>query len=61
MDCFSYCSNESSLVTKEQVDELIANKENIDIDRATEIENIIHHDLRLKLKHMQSNVLKVVQ
>lgn len=40
----------AGLVTKEQVDELIANKENIDIDRATEIENIIHHDLMAEIK-----------
>lgn len=40
----------AGLVSKEQVDELIAHKDDIDIDRATEIENTIHHDLMAEIK-----------
>ena len=40
----------AGLVTEEQVDELIAHKDDIDIDRATEIENVIHHDLMAEIK-----------
>jgi adenylosuccinate lyase len=40
----------AGLVTKEQVEELESNRENIDIDRATEIENEIHHDLMAEIK-----------
>ena len=40
----------ASLVTEEQVDELIAHKDDIDIDRASEIEEKIHHDLMAEIK-----------
>ncbi|MGD8458291.1 MAG: adenylosuccinate lyase [Anaerolineales bacterium] len=38
------------LVTQEQVDDLTANIENINIDRALEIESEIHHDLMAEIK-----------
>lgn len=41
---------EAGLVTKEQVAELVAHKDTIDVDRATEIENEIHHDLMAEIK-----------
>jgi len=41
---------EAGLVSEEQVKELIAHKDDIDIDRATEIENEIHHDLMAEIK-----------
>jgi adenylosuccinate lyase len=41
---------EAGLVTKEQVDQLIEHKDDIDVDRATEIENEIHHDLMAEIK-----------
>lgn len=40
----------AGLVTEEQIKELEANRLNIDIDRATEIENEIHHDLMAEIK-----------
>ncbi len=40
----------AGLVTEEQVEELIAHKDDIDIERATEIENVIHHDLMAEIK-----------
>ncbi len=40
----------AGLVTEEQVDELIAHKDDIDIDRASEIEEKIHHDLMAEIK-----------
>ena len=40
----------AGLVTEEQVEELEAHKDDIDIDRATEIESIIHHDLMAEIK-----------
>lgn len=40
----------AGLVTKEQVEELILHKDDIDVDRATEIENEIHHDLMAEIK-----------
>ncbi len=40
----------AGLVTKEQLDELIAHKDDIDIDRAAEIENLIHHDLMAEIR-----------
>ena len=42
--------NKAGLVTDEQIAELKKHKEDIDIDRATEIENIIHHDLMAEIK-----------
>lgn len=39
-----------SLVTKEQLEELEAHKDDIDIDRVAEIENVIHHDLMAEIK-----------
>ncbi|MGH4039218.1 MAG: adenylosuccinate lyase [Sphaerochaeta sp.] len=41
---------EAGLVNEAQVKELIAHKDDIDIDRATEIENEIHHDLMAEIK-----------
>ncbi|ADY12469.1 adenylosuccinate lyase [Sphaerochaeta globosa] len=41
---------EAKLVSQEQLDELISNQENIDIDRATEIEAEIRHDLMAEIK-----------
>ncbi len=41
---------EAGLVTQKQVEELLAHKTDIDVDRATEIENIIHHDLMAEIK-----------
>jgi adenylosuccinate lyase len=41
---------EANLVTKEQLDDLIANQNNIDIKRASEIEAVIHHDLMAEIK-----------
>lgn len=40
----------AGLVTEEQVDELIAHKDDIDIERASEIEEKIHHDLMAEIK-----------
>lgn len=40
----------AGLVTKEQLDELIAHKDDIDIDRASQIESVIHHDLMAEIK-----------
>lgn len=40
----------AGLVTAQQVAELEANKDNIDIDRASEIEAEIHHDLMAEIK-----------
>ncbi len=42
--------SKAGLVTKAQVEELEAHKDEIDIDRATEIENTIHHDLMAEIK-----------
>lgn len=42
--------SKAGLVTEEQVAELIAHKDDIDIGRATEIENTIHHDLMAEIK-----------
>ena len=40
----------AGIVTEEQVKELEAHKDDIDIDRATEIENTIHHDLMAEIR-----------
>lgn len=40
----------AGIVTEEQVKELEAHKDDINIDRATEIENTIHHDLMAEIK-----------
>ena len=40
----------AGLVTEEQIRELEAHKDDIDIDRATEIENTIHHDLMAEIR-----------
>ncbi len=42
--------NKAGLVSDEQIKELIEHKEDIDIDRASEIESIIHHDLMAEIK-----------
>ena len=42
--------SKAGLVTPEQVAELEAHKDDIDIERATEIENVIHHDLMAEIK-----------
>lgn len=41
---------EAGLVTQKQLEELLAHKTDIDVERATEIENIIHHDLMAEIK-----------
>jgi len=41
---------DAKLVTSEQVAELIAHKEDIDIDRASKIEQEIHHDLMAEIR-----------
>jgi adenylosuccinate lyase len=41
---------DAGLVTQKQVDQLIEHKDDIDVDRATEIENEIHHDLMAEIK-----------
>ena len=40
----------AGLVTEEQVDELVLHKDDIDIERAGEIESVIHHDLMAEIK-----------
>ncbi len=40
----------AGLVTQAQLDELLLHKDDIDIDRASEIENIIHHDLMAEIQ-----------
>ena len=42
--------SKAGLVTDEQVKELEAHKDDINIERATEIENTIHHDLMAEIK-----------
>ncbi len=39
-----------SLVTEEQVEELEKHKDDVDIEKAGEIENVIHHDLMAEIK-----------
>ncbi len=41
---------EANLVKQEQVDDLVAHQEEIDIERATQIESEIHHDLMAEIK-----------
>ncbi len=41
---------DAGLVSQKQVEELLNHKTDIDIERATEIENIIHHDLMAEIK-----------
>ena len=48
----------AEVVTKEQVEELIAHRDDIDIDKATEIENVIHHDLMAEIKTYASQCPK---
>ena len=40
----------AGLVTQEQLDELILHQDDIDIDRASEIESTIHHDLMAEIQ-----------
>ena len=42
--------SKAGLVSKEQVEELEAHKDDINIERATEIENTIHHDLMAEIR-----------
>lgn len=42
--------NRAGIVTDEQIEELVKNKDNIDIERSSEIENEIHHDLMAEIK-----------
>jgi adenylosuccinate lyase len=42
--------SEAGLVKQEQVDDLIAHQDEIDIERATQIESEIHHDLMAEIK-----------
>ena len=48
----------AGIVTKEQVEELEAHKDDIDIEKATEIENVIHHDLMAEIKTYASQCPK---
>ncbi len=40
----------AGIVSEEQLEELEAHKDDINIERATEIENVIHHDLMAEIK-----------
>ena len=48
----------AGVVSKEQVEELEAHKDDIDIEKATEIENVIHHDLMAEIKTYASQCPK---
>ena len=48
----------AGIVTREQVEELEAHKDDIDIDKATEIESVIHHDLMAEIKTYASQCHK---
>ena len=48
----------AGVVIKEQVEELEAHKDDIDIEKATEIENAIHHDLMAEIKTYASQCPK---
>ena len=48
----------AGIVTREQVEELEAHKDDIDIDKATEIESVIHHDLMAEIKTYASQCPK---
>ena len=48
----------AGVVSKEQVEELEAHKDDIDIEKATEIENAIHHDLMAEIKTYASQCPK---
>ena len=48
----------AGVVSKEQVEELVAHKDDIDIEKATEIENVIHHDLMAEIKTYASQCPK---
>ena len=48
----------AGVVSKEQVEELKAHKDDIDIEKATEIENVIHHDLMAEIKTYASQCPK---
>ena len=48
----------AGIVTREQVEELEAHKDDIDIEKATEIENVIHHDLMAEIKTYASQCPK---
>lgn len=48
----------TGVVSKEQVEELEAHKDDIDIEKATEIENVIHHDLMAEIKTYASQCPK---
>ena len=48
----------AGIVTREQVEELEAHKDDIDIEKAAEIENVIHHDLMAEIKTYASQCPK---
>lgn len=48
----------AGVVSEEQVEELEAHKDDIDIEKATEIENVIHHDLMAEIKTYASQCPK---
>ena len=48
----------AGIVTREQVEELEAHKDDIDIEKATEIESVIHHDLMAEIKTYASQCPK---
>ena len=48
----------AGIVTREQLEELEAHKDDIDIDKATEIESVIHHDLMAEIKTYASQCPK---
>ena len=48
----------AGIVTREQVEELEAHKDDIDIEKATEIESVIHHDLMAEIKTYASQCHK---
>ena len=48
----------AGVVSKEQVEELEAHKDDIDIEKATEIESVIHHDLMAEIKTYASQCPK---
>ena len=48
----------AGVVSNEQVEELEAHKDDIDIEKATEIENVIHHDLMAEIKTYASQCPK---
>ena len=46
----AWAQEKAGIVTREQVEELEEHKDDIDIDKASEIESVIHHDLMAEIK-----------